>query len=55
MNNKAFSEKVFTVEGTVLFLEAVGFQQKLLPHGGKEYACGALIAITTLLSCGNYH
>ena len=37
MNNKAFSERVCAVEGAVLFLEAVGFQQKLLPHGGKQY------------------
>ena len=37
MNNKAFSERVCSVEGAVLFLEAVGFQQKLLPHGSKQY------------------
>ena len=36
MNNKAFREKVAAMEGAVLFLEAVGFQQKLLPHGGER-------------------
>ena len=35
VNNKAFSEKVSGIEGAVLFMEAVGFRQKLLPHGGK--------------------
>ena len=34
VNNKAFSERVCPVEGAMLFLEAAGFQQKLLPHGG---------------------
>lgn len=36
MSNKTFSEKVCSVEGAVLFLEAIGFQQKLLSHGGEK-------------------
>lgn len=34
-NNKAFKERVESVVGGVLFLEAVGFTQRLLPHEGK--------------------
>jgi UBX domain-containing protein 6 len=35
--NKTFTEKVSSVSGADLFLEAVGFQQKLLPHQGHKY------------------
>ena len=44
-NNKAFSDKVSAVEGAVLFLEAVGFQQKLLPHGGEVLTTGGLCQV----------
>ena len=42
MTNKAFVERVKEVEGAVLFLEAVGFQQRLFPHEGvcvSVHAC----------------
>ena len=38
MNNKSFKEKVQSVQGATLFLEAVGFQQHLLPHKGQSGA-----------------
>ena len=35
INNKAFQERVHGVKGADLFLEAVGFHQRLLPHQGN--------------------
>lgn len=32
--NKAFKERVEKVTGAVLFMEAIGFVQQLLPHEG---------------------
>ena len=38
--NKTFREKVQSVHGATLFLEATGFQQQLLPHkGGVTLQC----------------
>ena len=42
MNNKSFKEKVQSVHGATLYLEAVGFQQHLLPHKGQSEAVGGL-------------
>ncbi|XP_064388211.1 UBX domain-containing protein 6-like isoform X2 [Halichondria panicea] len=35
-NNKSYKEKVECAQGATLFLEAIGFQQKLLPHKDAE-------------------
>ena len=37
INNKVFQEKVHRVAGSSLFIEAIGFQQQLLPHQGNIY------------------
>ena len=34
IRNKAFQDKVASVPGAMMFLEAVGFHQQLLPHQG---------------------
>jgi UBX domain-containing protein 6 len=34
--NKAFQERVAHIEGALMFLEAIGFEKKCLPHEGKD-------------------
>lgn len=42
INNKVFQEKVHSVAGSSLFIEAIGFQQQLLPHQGTIYYSACL-------------
>ena len=35
IGNKAFQDRVVSLEGTEEYLQAVGFQRKTLPHQGK--------------------
>ena len=44
----SFQERVKEVQGASLFLEAVGFQQKLLPHQGDSYSPLLLTFLSTL-------
>jgi UBX domain-containing protein 6 len=36
ISNKAFQDRVAAVKGALLFVEAIGFKQSLLPHGDGE-------------------
>ncbi len=50
-NNKSYKEKVECVQGATLFLEAIGFQQQLLPHKSTHFNHNLCLYRDPLIQC----